>query len=135
MQPLRRKHGKYTLFLHYDMDKYFYNRTEEIKRIKYILNSLNDSIPQQLLLVGYRGVGKSYLLKKIKKELPDTLLSITIDISKIYSINKSKITPEKILLHFLEEINKEFVDLWNEEDIDKLKEFDEKLRSMAELYR
>lgn len=98
------------LFLHDDMDKYFYNRTEEIKRIKYILNSLNESIPQQLLLVGYRGVGKSYLLKKIKKELPDTLLSITIDMSKIYSINKSKITPEKILLHFLEEINKEYLE-------------------------
>ena len=98
------------LFLHDDMDKYFYNRTEEIKRIKYILNSLNESIPQQLLLVGYRGVGKSYLLKKIKKELPDTLLSINIDISKIYSINKSKITPEKILLHFLEEINKEYLE-------------------------
>lgn len=98
------------LFLHDDMDKYFYNRTKEIKRIKYILNSLNESIPQQLLLVGYRGVGKSYLLKKIKKELPDTLLSINIDISKIYSINKSKITPEKILLHFLEEINKEYLE-------------------------
>ena len=98
------------LFLHDDMNKYFYNRTEEIKRIKYLLNSLNESIPQQLLLVGYRGVGKSYLLKKIKKELPDTLLSINIDISKIYSINKSKITPEKILLHFLEEINKEYLE-------------------------
>ena len=35
----------------------------------------------------------------------------------------------------MEEINKEFVDLWNEEDIDKLKAFDEKLRTMAELYR
>ena len=98
------------LFLHDDMNKYFYNRTEEIKRIKYLLNSLNESIPQQLLLVGYRGVGKSYLLKKIKKELPDTLLSINIDISQLYSINKSKITPEKILLHFLEEINKEYLE-------------------------
>ena len=75
-----------------------------------MLNSLNESVPQQILLVGYRGVGKSYLLKKIRKELPDTLLSINIDISQIYSTNKSKMTPETILLHFLEEINKEYLE-------------------------
>ena len=98
------------LFLHDDLDKYFYNRKEEVKRIHYLLNSLNDSIAQQLLLVGYRGVGKSYLLKKIKKDLPHSLLSVNIDISQIYSINKSNLLPETILLHLLEEINKEYLE-------------------------
>lgn len=97
------------LFLHDDLEKYFYNRTDEVKRINYFLNSLNESIPQQLLLVGYRGVGKSYLLKKIRKELPDTLLSINIDISQLYSINRGHLNPETILLHFLENINKEYL--------------------------
>ena len=104
------------LFLHDNLEKYFYNRNEEVKRINYLLNSLNESIAQQLLLVGYRGVGKSYLLKKIKKELPDTFLSINIDISQIYSINKSKMIPETILLHFLEEINKEYLEKTGQTD-------------------
>lgn len=73
------------------------------------MNSVNESIPQQLLLVGYRDVGKSYLLKKIRKELPDTLLNINIDISQLYSINRGHLTPETILLHFLENINKEYL--------------------------
>lgn len=44
-------------------------------------------------------------------------------------------------LHFgakleeMEEINKEFVDLWNKEDIDELKAFNEKLNVLAEVYR
>ncbi len=44
-------------------------------------------------------------------------------------------------LHFktdlskMDEINKEFVDIWNTEDIDELKAFNEKLNVMAEVYR
>ncbi|KAF5072599.1 GTP pyrophosphokinase [Anaerotignum sp.] len=44
-------------------------------------------------------------------------------------------------LHFganldeMDEINKEFVDIWNNEDIDELKAFNEKLNVMAEVYR
>ena len=52
------------LFLHDNLDKYFYNRKDDIKHINYLLRSLDDSIAQQLLLVGYRGVGKTFLLKK-----------------------------------------------------------------------
>lgn len=44
-------------------------------------------------------------------------------------------------LHFeanleeMDEINKEFVDIWNNEDIDELKAFNEKLNVLAEVYR
>ena len=62
-------------------------------------------------------------LNKIKDNL---IASIIEHIQTLYFVAK---------LDEMEEINKEFVDLWNEEDIDKLKAFDERLRSMAELYR
>ena len=32
-------------------------------------------------------------------------------------------------------INKEFIDLWETDDVDRLREFNEKLNIMAELYR
>lgn len=98
------------LFLHDDLEKYFYNRIDEVKRITYLLNSLNESIPQNLLLVGYRGVGKSYLLKKIKKELNKSLLCITIDISKIYAMADGYVDSETILLYILEKINAEYLE-------------------------
>lgn len=98
------------LFLHDDLEKYFYNRIDEVKRITYLLNSLNESIPQNLLLVGYRGVGKSYLLKKIKKELNKSLLCINIDISKIYAMADGYVDSETILLYILEKINAEYLE-------------------------
>jgi len=96
------------LFLHDDIEKYFYNRKEDLNKINYLLNSLNQSIPQQLLLVGYRGVGKSYLLKKIRKELPKNILSIYLDISQIYSMENAEITTVTILLEMLNKINEEY---------------------------
>ncbi|MBR5468378.1 MAG: GTP pyrophosphokinase family protein [Firmicutes bacterium] len=62
-------------------------------------------------------------LNRIKDNL---IASIIERVQTLYFVAK---------LDEMEEINKEFVDLWNEEDIDKLKAFDEKLRTMAELYR
>jgi len=62
-------------------------------------------------------------LNKIKDNL---IASIIEHIQTLYFVAK---------LDEMEEINKEFVDLWNEEDIDKLKAFDVRLRDMAELYR
>ena len=40
------------LFLHDDFGTYFYNRKNEIKKLKYQINSLNYSLPQQILLTG-----------------------------------------------------------------------------------
>ena len=48
-----------------NIDKYFYNRKEDIKKIEYYLNSLELGISQSLLIRGVRGVGKTFLLQNI----------------------------------------------------------------------
>ena len=93
------------LFLHDDMDKYFYNRKKDIKRLKYEINSLNYSLPQQILLTGYRGVGKTYLLKKIMADIEQNIICTYIDISKIYALEKRKLTIETVLIELLKEMN------------------------------
>lgn len=93
------------LFLHDDLDTYFYNRKEDIKKLKYKINSLNYSLPQQILLTGYRGVGKTYLLKKIMHDLEPNIICTYIDISKIYALEKRKLTIETVLIELLKEMN------------------------------
>ncbi|AGN16737.1 ATP-binding protein [Methanobrevibacter sp. AbM4] len=88
-----------------DVDKYFYNRKKDIKRISLQLKSIEEDLPNQLLITGNRGVGKTFLLKKILHNQPDYILSAYVDISKIYGMNK-KISEEEILKEILIEINK-----------------------------
>lgn len=90
-----------------DIDKYFYNRENDIKRISLQLKSIEEDLPNQLLITGNRGVGKTFLLKKILHNQPDYILSAYVDISKIYGMNK-KISEEEILKEILIEINKTF---------------------------
>lgn len=88
-----------------DLDKYFYNREKEVIILKSFLNTLNYDVANQLLVTGQRGVGKSFLLKKLLTELPDNILTAYIDISKIYGIQKGKITEELIMNSLLEAMN------------------------------
>lgn len=88
-----------------DLDKYFYNREKEVITLKSFLNTLNYDVANQLLVTGQRGVGKSFLLKKLLTELPDNILTAYIDISKIYGIQKGKITEELIMNSLLEAMN------------------------------
>ncbi len=88
-----------------NIDKYFYNRENDIKKIKFYLNGLNENIPQQLLLTGYRGVGKTFLLQKIKKDYESDFLVTYIDIFKIYSKFGGKLNSEAILLEMLDDFN------------------------------
>lgn len=60
-------------------------------------------------------------------EIKDNLVTSIIDnIQNLYFVAK---------IEEMDEINKRFVDLWEEGDVDKLKEFNEQLNVMAELYR
>ncbi len=88
-----------------DLDKYFYNREKELITLKSFLNTLNYDVANQLLVTGHRGVGKSFLLKKLLTELPDNILTVYIDISKIFGIQKGKITEELIMNSLLEAMN------------------------------
>lgn len=94
------------LFLHDNLDEYFYNRKNDIKKLKYQIDSLNYSLPQQILLTGYRGVGKTYLLKKIMTEIEPNIVCTYIDIAQIYARTKEELTIEKVLIELLKEMNK-----------------------------
>lgn len=93
------------LFLHNNLDEYFYNRKEDIKKLKYQIDSLNYSLPQQILLTGYRGVGKTYLLKKIMTEIEPNIICTYIDIAQLYARTKEELTIETVLIELLKEMN------------------------------
>ncbi len=88
-----------------NLDKHFYNREKDLKKIKHYLNALNEDISEQILVTGLRGVGKTYLLKKLLKELPDNILVAYIDISKIYGNQRGKINEELIMHSLLDSMN------------------------------
>lgn len=46
-----------------DIDKYFYNRNKDIKKILFQISGLYDDLSSQLLITGQRGVGKTFLLR------------------------------------------------------------------------
>jgi len=79
-----------------NINKYFFNRKKDIKKINIQISSIYEDLPNQLLITGNRGVGKTFLLKKILNDTNDRTLTAYIDISKIYSTNK-KVTEEEIL--------------------------------------
>ena len=87
-----------------NIDKYFYNRKNDIKKINLQINSIYEDLPNQLLITGNRGVGKTFLLKKILNDQPDTTLTTYIDISKLYANNK-QITEEEVLKEILVSIH------------------------------
>ncbi len=93
------------LFLHDDLDRYFYNRKDDLKRIQYQINSLNYSLPQNILLLGYRGVGKTYLLKKIISENESNIICVYLDVAKLYALTEGDLTIEDILIELLDKIN------------------------------
>ena len=87
-----------------DIDKYFYNRKKDIKMIELQISSIYEDLPNQILLTGKRGVGKTFLLKKILNDQAEDILTLYIDISKIYG-NNQKISEEEILKSILSETN------------------------------
>ena len=62
-------------------------------------------------------------LNEIKQNLVNNILE---NIQNLYFVAK---------LDDMNTINKEFIDLWETDDVDRLREFNEKLNIMAELYR
>ncbi|MBE6487617.1 MAG: ATP-binding protein [Methanosphaera stadtmanae] len=84
-----------------DIDKYFYNRNKEFKILNTNLEMLEEGIPNQFLITGYRGIGKTSLLKKLLKNLPDKFLTTYIDLSDVYGRQKGKLSEEEVIKEFL----------------------------------
>jgi len=97
--------GNMPLFIPKDIDKYFYNRNKDINKINFYLSGLHEDISQQLLITGYRGVGKTFLLHKIIKDINPNFLITYIDISSIYSENDGTLNSTILLTEILSKIN------------------------------
>ena len=97
-----------------EIDKYFYNRAEDIKKIEYYLNSLEIGISQSLLIRGVRGVGKTFLLQKLKQDSKENFLVSYIDISRIVGIDDTQLTAQSVLLELLDEMNSTIYDKIND---------------------
>ena len=59
-----------------DIDKYFFNRENDIKRINTYIKMVEMDVPNQILITGNHGVGKSILLKKILKDQSENYLTV-----------------------------------------------------------
>lgn len=94
-----------TLPLGLPSEKNFYNREQELKKLKNYLNALSENIAEQILITGYRGVGKTSILKKLTQELPNDILATYIDISRIYGRQKGELTEELIVTSLLNSVN------------------------------
>jgi len=88
-----------------DFDKYFFNRKKEMEQINANLSLLEKDVANQILITGHRGVGKTFLLKKLLKEQPDKYLTCYIDLSKTYGGQQGKLTEEEVMKEFLNKIN------------------------------
>ena len=88
-----------------DINKYFFNRKKEINQINSYLSLLDRDIASQLMITGWRGVGKTFLIKKILNDQPKKYMTVYIDLSKIYGGQKGKLTEEDIIKEILNNIN------------------------------
>ncbi|SCG85454.1 AAA family ATPase [Methanobacterium congolense] len=93
-----------------DLERYFYNREKDLKRLKNHLNALNEDVAEQILITGYRGVGKTFLLKKMLNELPDNILVSYIDISRVYGNQRGNLKEELIMQYLLNSMNEALKD-------------------------
>lgn len=99
-----------------DIDKYFYNRKQDIKKIEYYLNSLELGISQSILIRGVRGVGKTFLLQKLKQDAKDNFIVTYVDISRIVEKDGTQLTAQSLLLELLDEMNYSIYEKLNNSD-------------------
>jgi len=93
-----------------EIDKYFFNRKNDITKIEYYLDSLEKNISQRLLITGYRGVGKTFLLHKIKQDAKKEYIVTYLDISRVVGIDNNKLTAKSILLELLDAMNESLLE-------------------------
>ncbi|MCK9151865.1 AAA family ATPase [Methanobacterium alcaliphilum] len=81
-------------------DAQFYNREQDIQIIRTLLESTSKGSPPTIMIIGIRGVGKTVLLKKIKRELEKDYLTSYIDLSATSGYQRGKLTEMGIIEHF-----------------------------------
>ena len=87
-----------------DIDKYFFGRKKDIENVEKYIDALRQDLPNQIEILGRKGVGKTILVKKILKDTDKDILTIYLDLSNIYGYYQ-EITEEHILKELLNKIN------------------------------
>ncbi|OED30400.1 ATP-binding protein [Methanosphaera sp. WGK6] len=87
-------------------DTEFYNRKNDIELLSNILNSSQYGSTPTILLTGIRGVGKTALIKKLKKEFDKDYLVTYIDFGTSYAYQTGKLTRKSIMELIYHEIIK-----------------------------
>ena len=87
-------------------DAQFYNRTEEISFLSDNLELTEKGSTPTILLTGIRGVGKSALMKKLKKNFQNEYLVIYMDLSAMDKYKKNSLTRFDFMKLFYESILK-----------------------------
>jgi len=85
-------------------DNQFYNRKEEISFIKDTLKLTKTGSTPTILLTGIRGVGKTALMKKLKKDLKKNNLVIYMDLSAMDKFKKQSLTRATFMKLYYESI-------------------------------
>lgn len=81
-------------------DEQFYNRQDDLDLLESLLKTTATKSPPTIMLTGFRGVGKTVLLKKIKKDLNKDYLINYIDLSQIPSYQRGNLSEIEIIQHF-----------------------------------
>nr|WP_303999339.1 ATP-binding protein [Methanobrevibacter smithii] len=87
-------------------DTQFYNRVNEISFLSDNLELTKKGSTPTILLTGIRGVGKSALMKKLKKNLQNEYLVVYMDLSAIDKYKKNSLTRFDFMKLFYESIIK-----------------------------
>ncbi|MDR3291717.1 MAG: ATP-binding protein [Methanobrevibacter sp.] len=87
-------------------DDEFYNRIEEIDFLKSLLESSSNRTSPTIVVPGLRGVGKTVLLKKIKKELERDFLIVYIDLTLTYSFQIGQLNEVSLMEHLYQSLMK-----------------------------
>jgi len=87
-----------------DVDEYFFNRVKDIDFLNMQISSLRFNVPPLLLITGYRGVGKTFLLRKVLNNQNEDILTAFIDLSEIVGRQKGNLSEEKVLKEILDSI-------------------------------
>ena len=112
-----------------DIDKYFFNRTKDLEELNTYISLLRKDIPPQILVTGYRGVGKTFLLKKLLHDQEKDILTTYIDLSDIHGREKGKLSEEEVIKEILNQINNTLIEqeIYNNTK-DKITTYLEKLK-------
>ena len=75
----------------------FYNRVDEINMMSNLLSGTEFNSAPTILLTGIRGVGKTALIKKIKKSFDKEYLVVDIDLSRSNAYQQKQLTRRSVI--------------------------------------